>query len=155
MDPLSITASLIAVIQVTTSIVQICYDYRSGVVSASREVIQISDQLNALTEVLEALLRLVESSKSDDLKRFCTVQDLAKDGGTLQACLREMERLKGKLEPETGWRKLRSSLVWPLKEGEMIKALEALERFKSTLQLALSTDQACVSTFQVRGYVLI
>lgn len=67
---------------------------------------------------------------------------LAKDGGTLQSCLTELERLRAKLEPETGWRKLRNSLIWPLKEGEMSRALESLERWKSTMQLALSADQA-------------
>jgi hypothetical protein len=32
--------------------------------------------------------------------------------------------------------------VEELKEGEMRRALEALERWKSTMQLALSADQA-------------
>jgi hypothetical protein len=139
MDPLSITGTLIAVLQVTTSVISTCYDYRSSVASASREVLQITESLNSLKDVLESLLRLIETTQSGELS---TVELLAKDGGTLQSCQAELERLKGKLEPEKGWRKLRNSLVWPLKEGEMRRALEELERWKSTIQLALSADQA-------------
>jgi len=139
MDPLSITGTLIAVVQITTSVISICYDYRSGVASASRDVVQITESLNSLKEVLESLLRLIETTKAGELS---TVELLARDGGTLQSCQAELERLRGKLEPEKGWRKLRNSLVWPLKEGEMRRALEALERWKSTMQLALSVDQA-------------
>jgi hypothetical protein len=54
----------------------------------------------------------------------------------------ELERLKIKLEPQKGWRAVKKTLQWPLKEGEMRKALEGLERLKSTIQLALSADQA-------------
>ena len=39
MDPISITGTLIAVLQVTTTVISICYDYRQGVSSASREVL--------------------------------------------------------------------------------------------------------------------
>jgi hypothetical protein len=139
MDPLSITGTLIAVLQITTSVISICYDYRSGIASASREVVQITESLNALKDVLEALLRLIETTQPGELS---TIKLLAKDGGTLQSCQQELERLRGKLEPEKGWRKLRSTLVWPLKEGEMRRAMELLERWKSTMQLALSADQA-------------
>jgi len=139
MDPLSITGTLIAVVQITTFLISICYDYRSGVNSSSREVLQITESLNSLKDVLESILRLIETTKVGELS---TVELLAKDGGTLQSCQTELERLRAKLEPEKGWRRLRNSLIWPLKEGEMRRALEALERWKSTMQLALSADQA-------------
>ena len=139
MDPLSITGTLIAVVQITTSVISICYDYRSAVNSSSREVLQITESLNSLKDVLESILRLIETTKDGELS---TVELLAKDGGTLQSCQAELERLRAKLEPETGWRKLRNSLIWPLKEGEMKRVLDSLERWKSTMQLALSADQA-------------
>jgi hypothetical protein len=106
MDPLSITGTLIAVVQITTSLISICYDYRSGVNSSSREVLQITESLNSLKDVLESILRLIETTKVGELS---TVELLAKDGGTLQSCQTELERLRAKLEPEKGWRKLRNS----------------------------------------------
>ena len=134
--------TLIAVVQITTAVISICYDYRQGTKNASREVIQISDQLSSLKDVLDALLRLVENSESSDPSRLSTFELLAKSDGPLLTCKTELERLKEKLEPEKGWRAVRQTLVWPLKEGEMRKALSSLERLKSTMQLALSADQA-------------
>jgi hypothetical protein len=145
MDPISITGTLIAVLQVTTTVISICYDYRQGVASASREVLQISSSLNSLKDVLESLLALIENSKADGSSKLATVELLAKDGGTLESCQQELLRLKRKLEPEAGWRKIKKSLVWPLKEGEVKKALEGLERSKSMMLLALSADQTCDS----------
>ncbi|KAE8441531.1 hypothetical protein EG329_004877 [Mollisiaceae sp. DMI_Dod_QoI] len=66
MDPLSVTGTLIAVLQITTSVISVCYDYRAGIASASREVFQISESLNALKDVLEGLLRLIETSESGE-----------------------------------------------------------------------------------------
>jgi hypothetical protein len=145
MDPISITGTIIAVLQITTSVISVCYDYRSGVESASREVIQITNELNSLREVLESLLRVVEKSQSDNSKdgsRLATFEALIEEGGSLMTCKTELERLKSKLEPEKGWRQMRSRLVWPLKEGEIKKTLDGLERLKGTIGLALSADQA-------------
>jgi hypothetical protein len=55
---------------------------------------------------------------------------------------KELERLRKEIEPEKGWRKVRRQLVWPLREGEVRKALAGLERLKGTMQLALAADQA-------------
>ena len=145
MDPFSITGTLIAVLQITSAVITICYDYRQGSKNASREVIQISDELSSLKDVLDALLRLVEKSESSDASDLSTFELLARPGGPLLTCQTELERLKRKLEPETGWRKMKQSLVWPLKEGEVKKALGSLERLKSTMSLALSTDQATLA----------
>lgn len=145
MDPLSITGTLIAVLQITSAVITICYDYRQGSKNASRDVIQISDELSSLKDVLDALLRLVEKSEAGDASDLSTFELLARPGGPLLSCQTELERLKTKLEPEKGWRKVRQSLVWPLKEGEMKKALGSLERLKSTMSLALSTDHATLA----------
>jgi hypothetical protein len=77
--------------------------------------------------------------------KFPTVEKLAQKGGTLDRLRGELERLKEKLQPEEGWRKLQNALLWPLKEGEMRKCLGDLERGKSMVMLALSADQATLS----------
>jgi hypothetical protein len=82
MDPLSIAGTLIAVLQITTSVISILYDYRTGVASASREVIQITEALNSLKDVLESILRLIETTKAGELS---TVELLAKDGGEVES----------------------------------------------------------------------
>lgn len=148
MDPLSVSASLIAVIQITGSIISFCYDYRQGAKHASKEIVQISDELNSLRDILDSLLRLAEKAEVEGglngVSQLSTFQLLLKDDGPLWACRRELEKLKEKLEPEGeagGWRGLKKVLVWPLKEGDVKKTLGMLERLKSTLQLGLSADQ--------------
>jgi len=143
MDPLSATGTLIALLQISSAVISFCYEYRQGTKSAAREVVQISDELNSLKDVLEALLKLVESSASSESSaRLSTFELLVKADGPLLTCQSELERLKKQLEPEKGWRAVRRTLVWPLKEAEMKRALDALERLKSMMQLALSADQA-------------
>lgn len=71
-----------------------------------------------------------------------SIEQLAKDRGMLENCKVEMEKLGNKLEPATGWRKMKKSLMWPLREEGMSKAIDGLERFKSMLQLTVATAQA-------------
>ncbi|RDW83018.1 hypothetical protein BP5796_04509 [Coleophoma crateriformis] len=142
MDPFSVTGTLIAVIQITTSIVSICYDYRQGAKSASKDIVLITAELDNLKSVLETLLRLLEQTQSQDSSQLSTLAILSRDDGPLLVCQTELELLRERLEPEVGWRKIRSSLVWPLKEKDVTKTLATFERLKSTMLLALSADQA-------------
>lgn len=159
MDPFSLTGTLIALIQITSKIVTLCYDYRSSLKSSSREIVQITDELNSLQTVVESLLRIVEQSyDSGDLDdrsrdggkkgggkaRLETIEKLFEEGGVLGSCLEELHRLKEKLEPREGWRGVKRRLEWPLKEGEMRRALEGLERWKGVMVLAVVTDNALV-----------
>ncbi len=150
MDPLSLTGTLIAVLQITTAVISICYDYRQGVSSASKQIAQITDELNSLKDVLESLLGLIEKARSadgDDPSRLETVKLLAREGGPLENCMRELEALKMKLEvKEKGkWGKVGRVLVWPLKEKEVVKVLAGLERWKGVVGLGLSVDQMSVT----------
>lgn len=145
MDPLSATGTLIAVLQISSALISICYEYRQGTKNSSRDIVLISDELNSLKDVLEALLKLVENSNHETTARLSTFELLVKEDGPLVACKTELERLQRELEPEKGWRKVRARLIWPLKEGEVRKALGGLERLKGTMQLALSADQAVLS----------
>ncbi|KAF7923232.1 uncharacterized protein EAE98_007937 [Botrytis deweyae] len=146
MDPLSLSASLIAVLQITGSLISFCYDYRQGVKHASKEIVQISDELNSLRDILDSLLKLAEKAESNGFSQLSTFELLLKEDGPLFVCKNELEMLKGKLEKggvggSEGWRAIKERLVWPLKEGEVRKTLVVLERLKSTLALGLSADQ--------------
>jgi hypothetical protein len=144
MDPLSVTASLIAVLQISGALVSTLYEYRKCVNNASKAAARIIEELNSLCHVFESLLRAVESEESAEVSRLSTMAQLSGPNGELAKCRGELERLSAKLEPESGWRAMRKALIWPLNEGEVNKTLESLQRIKSTLQLALSTDQAVV-----------
>ncbi|KAF8249250.1 hypothetical protein K440DRAFT_598963 [Wilcoxina mikolae CBS 423.85] len=153
MDPLSVTASIIAVLQATNAIISVCYDYSTSVKGSSTELSRVTEEVKSLRNVLEAVAQLAQKAESADptagsqlptLKSFCEP-----DVGQLAVCLVELNALKDKLAPPD-WsgqegskrRRLVQALGWPLKEGETKKTLENIERFKATLNLALTVDQA-------------
>lgn len=144
MDPLSLTASIIAVIQTTLVIVDTCYQYKSTVSNSSKEVTRIIQQLNSLRSVLERLIEILDN-ESPDSTRLSTVASLARKDGPLEGCVRGLEELKVRLQPKTGWAKTKVALVWPLKEKEERKVLSDLNDMKTTLHFALETDHTLVA----------
>lgn len=148
MDPLSGLASLIAVIQLTGAIASICYDYRSGVKNAPKDVLDIINEVDSLRDVLKSLESVIEKelreADSGDISQLSTTELLMKTNGPLTDCKAELINLRAKLQPQDGWRALGQLLVWPLKKNEVNKTLLRMERFKAALSLALSVDQTYV-----------
>ncbi len=66
-DPLSIAASLIAVAQISGSIIALCYDYRRSVKGAKRDVLRLSGEVHALRDIVEQLLQLVDVDADVDV----------------------------------------------------------------------------------------
>jgi hypothetical protein len=76
MDPLSCAASVIAVIQLTGSIVGICGGYISKVKNAKEDILKLQREISYLEEVLKALDKLL---RGPDGKKLTTLQEL-RDG---------------------------------------------------------------------------
>jgi hypothetical protein len=55
-----------------------------------------------------------------------------------ETCLKELAK---KLEPKAGWRAARDAIFGPLREPEIMKTLQDISSTKSTVQLALASDQ--------------
>ncbi|MCJ1224432.1 hypothetical protein MMC12_001077 [Toensbergia leucococca] len=153
MDPLSVTASFIAVLQVANAVISICYDYSASAKSSSRELSRIIEEIKALRNVLESLIHLAERAETPDLciqSRLPTLRGLCEpEMGPLSQCLEEMRALEKKLVPPT-WggpigskrRALIQALGWPLKEKDTLRTLEKIGRFKATLCLGIMADQS-------------
>jgi len=136
MDPLSITASLIAVLGLAHKISILCLDLHSFK-SARQELNQILNEVESLRAILQGLARL-ESGQSSN---FETVN---KSDGPLARCRTELENMLEDLQ------KLKSSfnsrfgldtISWALNEKDLARRLDRLGRAKQDLQLALSIDQ--------------
>lgn len=141
MDPLSITASAIAILQISGTIINICYDYRSRVKNGAKEASCIITELNSLRQVIDSLYVLLEDESERTLWQRSAVNKLAQEDGPLARCIVELKALKEKLKPKKGWSATKAAILWPLKELDVKKVLQDLDRTKSTLQLALATDQ--------------
>lgn len=155
MDPLSITASIISVLQATNAVISICYDYSSSLKQSNWQLPKVIEEVKGLRNVLETLEPLVKTAESTTpgpgnrlptLKLLCSPDTRR---GLLFDCLEELNLLKDKLSPPS-WagpdgsktRALVLAMGWPLKEGDTKKALDNIGRYKATLALAITADQA-------------
>ncbi|KAL8780876.1 MAG: hypothetical protein Q9213_006266 [Squamulea squamosa] len=149
-EVLGLTASIVAVLQITQSVLSVCYDYSAALKGASWELTKAKDELEGLRSVLQALeplMREAEATDPADNTKLPTLEALCRPRGVLQACVAEMQQLEKKLKGP-GWSKhlgprrkaFLQSLRWPLQEDETRKALERIARFRDTLGFALDVD---------------
>jgi hypothetical protein len=140
MDPLSATASAIAILQITASIITTCYEYRSRVKSAENEARRITNELNDLRTVIDALFLLLQAEPKN-YSQSSILGKLSQRDGPLARCEADLTCLQEKLQPKEGWRAAKAAVFWPLKESDVNKLLLNIERTKSNVQLALAADQ--------------
>ncbi|KAL4756623.1 WD40 repeat domain-containing protein [Aspergillus foveolatus] len=133
MDGLSLTGSVIAVIQLTGSIVEPCGGYIQQVKHARDVILTLQRAITGLRGTLQDLQNLVESNNR---KSFPTSSRLVSN---ITSCLSDLRALETKLEPgkcktlirKVGWR----ALKWPLKRADMESIIGNLERYKSSFIL--------------------
>ena len=155
MDPLSITASVVAVLQATSAVISVCYDYTAALKNAPWELTELSDELKSLRDVLENLAQLAKpattpgSVAKSRLPSLKLLWDPKVDAGPLAGCLKEVKRIRGVISPPSWGGKDGSkrqawiqSFGWPLKRKDTKESLEQIGRFKDTLELALTSDRA-------------
>lgn len=138
-DPLSLIASLIAIAQISGEIVSLCYNYRSGIKGADASVARLISEVKSVRDMIENLIKLVDDQSAQDSQLEAIAFLAVKDGPLTQA-LEELQALQVKLKPATGWRAIGKLLKWPLTEPEVVKTLARINRFKTTLVVASSTD---------------
>jgi hypothetical protein len=141
MDPLSVTASAIAILQISGTIINLCYDYRSRVKNAAKEASRIVNELNGLRSVIDLLFVLLEDESEKKSMPHSALDRLAQSDGVLTRCINELKALEKKLEPKDGWRAAKAAILWPLNESDVKKVLHDIESTRSTVQLALAADQ--------------
>lgn len=169
-DPLSVTASFIALLQLTQAVISVCHDYKSAVCKGPTQLTQVLDEIKGLRLILEDLESIANEaedqaapvegpSESDSQNAAISTNDfshthdavfklLAASGGPLQRCQRELAELETRLLPPK-WSgpagsKRRAAIQvmgWPMKEKETTKRVETLSRLRGILELALATDQ--------------
>ncbi|CAM1510491.1 Fc.00g008260.m01.CDS01 [Cosmosporella sp. VM-42] len=137
-EPIGLVGTLIAIVQVCSKVVSVCYEYRSGVKDAPKDNSRILDEVTSVRNIAE---RLVKIAESDRFSESPSLHSMNEAGGLLHKCLAELVDLKTtlKLGKSVG---LRTALQWPFKQQEAEKRLLVIGRIKSTLQLALSADNA-------------
>lgn len=135
-DPLSITASIVAVLQLAQQVVSLCLSYRDAAKSNGGVLQQLLDEVESLTDILDPLAKLA----GDHGGRKNSIQVLSKLAGAIEDCGALLGILRAELESvliARGVKKLGKVLAWPIKEKEVQSLLNRLNQRKLTLALAL------------------
>ncbi|KAE9362799.1 hypothetical protein N431DRAFT_306139, partial [Stipitochalara longipes BDJ] len=155
MDPLSVTASVIAVLQAANAVISVCYDFRAAIKDQPWALTRITRSINELRLILSRLEQVANDSELNfdetNIARLNTLEMLCQEGGAISNCLEELKTLEKKLVPGS-WagkdgskrRALIQSIGWQFKGKEAEEMLQRLEGYKSTLNLAITMDQAAL-----------
>ena len=141
MDPLSAAASIIAVVQISGQVFQLCQAYYSGVKGARKDIKLLRDEMISLQDVLTHVADLAEDP---GLANPSTLNLLNQQNSPVQQCQKDLEELVVKLEHGQGNNKMRQfgfrALKWPFSSKDVEKLLATIGRHKATFNLALTAD---------------
>ncbi|GAD96704.1 conserved hypothetical protein [Paecilomyces variotii No. 5] len=148
MDPLSVTASIIALLQAANAVLSICYNYSCLSTGSSSGLSTIIDEVCSLRNVLESLVRLAQEENKNSA-RLPTLRLLCQPSGPLASGLEKLESLERRLAPSSYYsgkapsrrQAFLQALSWPLKEAESRRTIEQIALLRNTLSLAMDTDQ--------------
>ncbi|KAF4970220.1 hypothetical protein FSARC_2685 [Fusarium sarcochroum] len=142
MEGLGVAANLIAVVDLSTKVATLCFQYSRDVSSARADIQRLRDQVEHLATTLRATRRLVEGTKGQSLS---TSQELA---GSFRSCMADLERLEKKLDPNPVRTAMRRygirALKWPFSSKEVDQLLAGLDRHEKTILLGLQVDQTAL-----------
>ncbi|KAL9134056.1 MAG: hypothetical protein Q9175_004768 [Cornicularia normoerica] len=141
MDPLSISASIAALLQLTSTVIQ----YLNGVKGAPEDRRMLLSELASVNGFLFILQDQADQAKQGD-QWSSTLQSLNVPEGPLDQFRRALERLSSKLaSPATGLKRLGKAVTWPFQKEEIKEILGSIERQKSLLNLARQNDHMKLS----------
>src|ERR1700734_2800972 len=114
-EPLGIAASLIAVAQISGSIISLCYDYRRGIQGAHKEVARIIQEVQSLRNVIEQLLQLLDKDDAGNEMCLPSLKNMNINGVPFAQCQNDLKGLEDRLRtPVNKWQRLGDQLLWPL-----------------------------------------
>jgi hypothetical protein len=135
-DPLNISASIIAILQLTSTVIQCINDVKD----ASEERLRIRDEISSTSFLLYMLKDRIQQAHLGELW-LSTVQSLDVPKGPLEQFKRALEQLASRLAPPSkGLKRIRNALMWPFQREEIKEILSTIERQKSLFDLTLQND---------------
>ena len=147
-EAVALVGSVIAIIQITDRIIDVCKFYLESVQGTPSDLRIILIEISALKMVLENVKFLIVCPDNESLVR----DSLSNGDRPIEQCLKSIGRLEGLFPQDTAERagskpkkrqKLNSTLAtlaWPLKAKKAKKLLDEISVFKSTITLALTAD---------------
>jgi hypothetical protein len=135
MDPLSATASIIAILQLSGKVLA----YLNDVKDAPKDRTQCAVEMLNLCSLLYKLRDHVDKGNPTQ-PWYTAVQDLAVKNGPLDQFKQALETLQTKITDGNRLRRAGEALMWKFKKEEIASILGQIERLKSLIEIALQMD---------------
>ena len=143
MDLLSVAASIVAVIQISQQLFDLCQTYYRGVKNSRKDIKRLRDEVTALSDILTQISDLADEPGANALATLSTMK------GPLQCCNDDLSLLAERLDTGHG-KEMKQfglrALKWPFSTKEVDKTLAIIDRHKNTFTLALNADQTYVTS---------
>jgi hypothetical protein len=141
MAALGEAASIIAVIQVSGKVFDLCQTYYLGVKEARKDIQRLREEVMLLQDILTNVADLAEDPGT---AKQSILSLLNQPHGPVQQCQKDLTGLVAKLEPGQAKDKMKQfglrALKWPFTSKDIEKLLVITGRYKVTFNLALTAD---------------
>ena len=140
MDPLSVAASIIAIVQLTTTMIK----YLDDVKGAPKDRARFAMEASNLSNLLVSLRYQLDEGKSNEAW-YKEVNSLGVREGPLDQYKQALEKLQLKVLDGKGLAKIGNALMWSFSKEEVAGILSRIDRSKSLVQIALQMDHLYVT----------
>jgi hypothetical protein len=135
MDGLSVAASVIAVLQLTSEVI----GYLKDLKDAPKDCQQCESEASNLHGLLINLLYHLNQRKTGDTW-YTAVRALNVENGILDQYRQALVLLQSRVEIRDGIQKVKRRLLWKFNKEEVASILVRMERLKSLVSIALEMD---------------
>jgi hypothetical protein len=151
-DPLSITASIITVLELAVK----ATEYLRGIKNGDADRVKLRDELRSTTCLLEMLRDRIEDAENamttSGTGKPMSIKSLDGLDSPLVQFQRVLEDIIAQLSPQHKLRKRSLPLSWPFTKKDIAEKLACLERLKSHFILVMQNDLvygSCPASFHV------
>lgn len=143
MDPVSLTANIVAILHVANRVITLCKKFLEAVRDAPCDIRLILVEVSTLRAILDNLHFLVSEGHGPP-----TLSALTRDHGPIKGCQKAIAELESLLPPESVFatdskrNALLAAVKWTMKDAKARALLDELREYKITINLALTTDSA-------------
>jgi len=151
-ETFGLVGSIIAIVQISKTIVSLCQFYIGAVKDASTDLRVIYIEVSTLKGIAKSLQYLTQPN----IANSALLEELAAVTGPIEGCRKALKELETLLPPVAASvngkgskrRKLKDAtkvLAWPLKASKAKKLLQEIIHYKTTINLALTAEFVYVS----------
>jgi Fungal N-terminal domain of STAND proteins len=147
MEVLSLTASVVGIIQIADRIAGVCISYIDSVKDYPKDLRRIYVEVTSLKVVFQSL-RFLDEDDAEDSTALQTLRD--HDGPVIECkkAMADLSELLPRAEPQISRKgakrqkinKALATLAWPLKADRARKLLDDIIQYKLTISVALTGE---------------